>query len=174
MPVPAEKASRREKLVVLLPCQGLLFAALAGMTAAASRLRATLLAGPAEGAATARMALVDFPTGLNAAWLGAASGVGLMMTCQQLPVLRGLTSPGGSAALLGSVALGNLSACVLFGQSAPALSLGYGLATSWACHGIGRNDTLPPTVRRSARLLRSTALATSVLVQLRSLMAPTR
>jgi len=160
MPVPPEKAGRKEKLAVLLPCQCLLFTGQVGMWAAAFRLR-WALADSLPAPSLARAAIVDFPTGLNAGWLGAAAGIGMLMTCQQVPVLKGLNTPTGGAALVGAVAICNLGACIGFGG---ALGLGYGFVTAWACRGISKNERLSPMVRRVARLFTPISLTVSTLV----------
>merc|ERR1712157_3587 len=92
------------------------------------------------------------PTGLNAGWLGAASSIGMSLFFQQVPGLSRLTGKEGSALLLGGVASAGVVASFKLGTT--GTRIGYAAATSWACHGISKNDTLPPVVRRTARLFK--------------------
>lgn len=153
-PLKPSIASPKEKLALMVPSAVLLLSALAGMVWAALRLRDT----PTEGPGWQRAVLVDFPTGLNGGWLGAASGIGLSMMLQQIPATAGLTTPAGSAVLLGAVAsAGSAMALFLGGGSSPGLGIGWALATSWACFGITRGSNNSKEVVQTASFFRIVA-----------------
>lgn len=145
--VPLGPSTRREKLLILLPASGLLVAAQASMIAAGLRLRATVTPD-----GLARSVLVDFPTGLNAGWLAAASGIGLSLVLQNVPIMSAAVSPQGSAVLLGAVVGAGAAATVsLAGQHTLGLGLGYATATCWACYGMTYSPTAPGEVKAVAR-----------------------
>lgn len=149
LPLNPTAASTNQKLKLLAPAAGLLLTAQAGMVAAALRLRNSV---DETHSTVLRSILVDFPTGLNAGWLGAASGIGLSLVFQQIPALSELTTPKGSAFLVALVASAGSAAALTLGSGhTPGIGVGFAGATSWACYGISKSSTAPPMVKRVAR-----------------------
>jgi len=149
LPLNPTAAPASQKLKLLVPAAGLLLAAQAGMVAAALRLRSSV---DEAHSTLLRSILVDFPTGLNAGWLGAASGIGLSLLFQQIPALSAFTTPKGSGLLVAGVASAGMVATLTLGSGhTPGVGLGFAGATSWACYGISKSDTAPPEVKQVAR-----------------------
>ncbi|CAK9074389.1 unnamed protein product [Durusdinium trenchii] len=137
--------SRKGKVFrTLLACACQLVAAQSSMTAAAQRLQ-TL-----EEQSLLRSMLLDFPSGVNAGWLSAASGIGLSLALQHWT--RGdLMTPNRSACLLGAVGCYGAGVVSSLGQgSAWGFGLGYSCAVSWACFGITKTGS-PEVVKKVAR-----------------------
>ena len=152
-PVPASKAGDGRKLATLAPAATLLVAAHAGMVAGGAALRAAGARGAAAPSLLGAL-LVDLPTGLNAGWLAAASGIGLMLAAQHGPSWgRRLATPAGGAALL--TALSAYAAGITaFLASVPATAFvgaGYACATAWACRGIEARPVCAPVIKKAAR-----------------------
>eukprot|EP00435_Cladocopium_sp_Y103_P046982 s1337_g13.t1 len=95
--LPLADKSRKDKIFrTLLACALQLLAAQSCMTVTAQRLRAL------EETSGLRSAVLDFPSGLNAGWLGAASGIGVSLALQYWPRGDWIT-PNRSAVLLSTV-----------------------------------------------------------------------
>lgn len=147
-PIPAVSATPSARLAVLAPASALLLLAQGSMLVAAFRLRNALLLHPSASPIAVSM-LLALPTGLNAAWLAAASGIGLTLVAQVTPALDMLGTPRGGAALLGLVVAAGAGIAASLGRS-PAtlgLGLGYAAATAWACFGMTKGTS--PTVVKS-------------------------
>ena len=115
-----------------------------------------------KGGSAAESLLIALPTGINAAWLAAATGIGFTLVAQN--TAPALASPEAGAVLLGGVVAGACYAVPTFLGRSAALGLGYGAATCWACFGMTRATRLrwsrmwPPTAATSSpscRLRRS-------------------
>lgn len=176
-PRPAARASPADRLSVLVPAAVCLLGAQAAMLAGAARLRQALLLDDSETAAShAAVALfLALPTGLNAAWLAAASGIGLSLVAQLLPPLT--PTPRGAAGLLSLVISGGAVAAPALaarggGLGAFALAAGYALATAWACFGMTKGDAPPPAVKAVAAVGVKVAAASGAMALATILRAP--
>jgi hypothetical protein len=127
-----------QKLAVFVPSFFLLAGGFASMIKAGSLIK---------GGTAAEALLVALPTGINAAWLAAATGIGFTLVAQN--TAPALASPEAGAALLGSVVLGACYAVPMFLGRSAALGLGYGAATCWACFGMTKGDS-PQVVKTVA------------------------
>ena len=147
LPVPASSGPPAARLAILTSALLCLLAAQAAMLVGAARLRRALLED-GRASPTAQL-LLALPTAINAAWLAAASGIGLTLVAQQLS--SPLATARGGAALLGAVVAGAGAAVLTLGRDRPTLALGagYAAATAWACFGMTRGDA-PPAVRAVA------------------------
>ena len=88
-----------------VPSAALLVGAHAAMLSGALALRG---AAPGGGVNLLGALLVDLPTGLNAGWLAAASGIGLSLAARHAPgpaAVRWLGSADGGAALVSAVSV---------------------------------------------------------------------
>jgi hypothetical protein len=119
-----------QKLAVFVPSFFLLAGGFASMIKAGSLIR---------GGTAAEALLVALPTGINAAWLAAATGIGFTLVAQN--TAPALASPEAGAVLLGGVVLGACYAVPTFLGRSAALGLGYGAATCWACFGMTKGDS---------------------------------
>ena len=119
-----------QKLAVFVPSFFLLAGGFATMVRAGSLIR---------GGTAAEALLVALPTGINAAWLAAATGIGFTLVAQN--TAPALASPEAGAVLLGGVVLGACYAVPTFLGRSAALGLGYGAATCWACFGMTKGDS---------------------------------
>lgn len=141
LPIPASDGDTATKLGILVPAAALLLSAFSSFLVAAARV------AEAYGAASdAEKALLAAPTGINAAWLSAAAGIGLSLVLQlAAPALAG---PRGAAALLALVLAlaGYVVPRFVKRDRAPALGLAYAGAACWACFGVTRGD-VPDAVR---------------------------
>ncbi|EGB08748.1 hypothetical protein AURANDRAFT_71566 [Aureococcus anophagefferens] len=141
LPIPASDGDKATKLGILVPAAVLLLSAFSSFLVAAARV------AEAYGAASdAEKALLAAPTGINAAWLSAAAGIGLSLVLQlAAPALAG---PRGAAALLALVLAlaGYVVPRFVKRDRAPALGLAYAGAACWACFGVTRGD-VPDAVR---------------------------
>ena len=91
-----------------------------------------------KGGSAAESLLIALPTGINAAWLAAATGIGFTLVAQN--TYATLASPEAGAVLLGGVVAGACYAVPTFLGRSTALGLGYGAATCWACFGMTKGD----------------------------------
>ncbi|CAJ1438632.1 unnamed protein product [Effrenium voratum] len=144
--LPLENAKPRSKVFwTQVRCGFLLLAAYISMTVTGHRLQQL------DSAGMGRTALVDFPSGLNAGWLSAASGIGLSLVLEYWPS-GSLVSVPRSAALLSLVCCLGAGATMAWGGSnAPGFGVGYSAAVMWACYGLTKKDTAPPGVKKAAR-----------------------
>ena len=97
---------------------------------------------------------MDLPTGLNAGWLAAASGIGLTLAAQHGPGwTRRLATPEGGAALLTALSAyaAGMSAFLASAPATAFVGAGYAFATAWACRGIQARPVCAPPVKRAAR-----------------------
>lgn len=149
VPVPQESASKGRRALTLVPCAALLCGGHAAMMAAAGALRRD--AGGARSLLGAL--LVDLPTGLNAGWMAAASGIGLTLAAQTGPkIVQSLATPTGGAALIYGLSSYGAAAAVAFAAPHSLLvSLGYSAATAWACDGISKKENVASRVKSAAR-----------------------
>eukprot|EP00438_Fugacium_kawagutii_P028686 Skav214064 [mRNA] locus=scaffold2017:787667:794505:+ [translate_table: standard] len=137
---------RKDKIFrTLFACAFQLLAAQSSMTVTASRLRSL------EETSWLRTAVLDFPSGLNAGWLGAASGIGVSLALQHWP--RGnRMGLKGSAALLGAVCCYGAVVTASLGRGDTwGFGLGYCVATSWACFGLTKAELTSNLVKKVAR-----------------------
>mmetsp|Transcript_30832 Transcript_30832/g.69220 ORF Transcript_30832/g.69220 Transcript_30832/m.69220 type:complete len:305 (-) Transcript_30832:184-1098(-) len=151
LPMPAKGASVGRRLVVLIPASLFLLAAQAAMLTGCVRLRDALTEDKGRGSILATC-LLCIPTAANAAWLAAASGIGLSLVAQLLPSpFSALATEPGAAALLALVTGGAVFLTPWLGgtRATLGLGLGYGAATAWACFGMGHGDA-PPAVKAVA------------------------
>ena len=118
-----------EKLAVFVPSFFLLAGSFASMIRAGSLIK---------GGSAAESLLIALPTGINAAWLAAATGIGFTLVGQN--TAPALASPEAGAVLLGGVVAGACYAVPTFLGRSAALGLGYGAATCWACFGMTKGD----------------------------------
>lgn len=145
--LPLADKSRKDKIFrTLLACALQLLAAQSCMTVTAQRLNGL------EETSGLRSAVLDFPSGLNAGWLGAASGIGVSLALQYWP--RGdWTTPNRSAVLLSTVCCYGAGMTLALGQgNSWGFGLGYCLATSWACFGLTKAETSPEVVKKVAKV----------------------
>merc|ERR1712151_199433 len=98
-PVPASSATLSQRETVLAPASVLLFLAYGSMLMGAVRLRRSLLLEPTNHPIAVSL-LLGFPTGVNAAWLAAATGIGITLVAQVTPDMQWLAEPQGCARLL--------------------------------------------------------------------------
>mmetsp|Transcript_27642 Transcript_27642/g.76491 ORF Transcript_27642/g.76491 Transcript_27642/m.76491 type:complete len:292 (+) Transcript_27642:85-960(+) len=149
VPIPPKQASESQRLLVLAPASVLLLTAYGSMLTAAFRLRQALTAHPAANSLAVSV-LLAFPSGLNAGWLAAASGIGLTLVAQLTP-LQALAKPVGGATLLGFLVAAGAALAPTLGHtpSTLALGLGYATATAWACYGMTKGDS-PDVVKSVA------------------------
>jgi hypothetical protein len=122
-----------ERLAVFVPSFFLLAGGFASMLRAGSLIK---------GGSGAEALLIALPTGLNAAWLAAATGIGVSLVAQE--AAPSLATPEAGAVLLGGV-VG--AACFLvptFLKKSAALGLGYAAGTCWACYGMTKGDSPQP------------------------------
>ena len=147
-PVPSEGATAARKSLTLVPSAALLATGHAAIMAAGAALRNA----PGERSLLGSL-LVDLPTGLNAGWMAAASGIGLTIAAKHGPeVLRGLATPTGGAGLIYALSAYGVAASVFFAAPQSLLvSLGYSAATAWACNGIAERPQVDPKVKKAAR-----------------------
>eukprot|EP00434_Breviolum_minutum_P004260 symbB.v1.2.003755.t1/scaffold207.1/size268535/2 len=138
--------NKKEKIFrLLLGCALQLLAAQSSMTVTGQQLRAL------EESSLLRTALLDFPSGLNAGWLGAASGIGVSLALQHWPRGNWIT-PNRGAILLSTICGYGATVVLTLGQgNSYGFGLGYSLATSWACFGLTKATTAPEVVRKVAR-----------------------
>jgi len=178
LPLPADAANAATKARILLPAAAALLAAQASMLCAAWSLAAAVRSDPA--AASSAAEVVAFATGLNAAWLCAASAIGVSLAAAQgSPALRrALASPQGGARLLGTaVAASAFLSVGAASQGAVGFAAGYTAATAWACFGMTRGDVSPEVKIIASRGIKAgglTALAILALALLPTLAAETR
>ena len=152
-PIPASKAGNGRKLATLAPAAALLVSAHAAMASGGAALRAAGARG-AAGPSLLGALLVDLPTGLNAGWLAAASGIGLTLAAQHGPGwTRRLATPEGGAALLTALSAyaAGMSAFLASAPATAFVGAGYAFATAWACRGIQARPVCAPPVKRAAR-----------------------
>ena len=130
-PLKGGKASgtTNERLAVFVPSFFLLAGGFASMVRAGSLIK---------GGTAAESFLVALPTGINAAWLAAATGIGFTLVAQNTAPT--LATPEAGAVLLGGVVAGACYAVPSFLGRSTALGLGYGAATCWACFGMTKGD----------------------------------
>ena len=121
--------STGEKLAVFVPSFFLLAGGFASMVRAGSLIK---------GGSAAESLLIALPTGINAAWLAAATGIGFTLVAQN--TYATLATPEAGAVLLGGVVAGACYAVPTFLGRSAALGLGYGAATCWACFGMTKGD----------------------------------
>ena len=153
LPVPADKGTRARKLLSLVPCSVLLGAAHGSMLYGTTRLASEAPVG-ALGAC-----LVDFPSGLNAGWLAAATGIGATLVAQHVPALKAAATPKAGAILVGALTAYGAGATIALSAS-PAAAAGYAAATAWACRGIASEAAqTPEVVKATARRCQWVALA---------------
>jgi len=153
LPVPQEGSSAIRKLASLAPAAAILGAAHRQMLDAA-----LALAGAPAGGLVGTL-VVDFPTGLNAGWLAAATGIGMTLVAQQVPPLQSLASPEAGALLVGGLTAYGAAATISLAGS-PATALGYAAATAWACRGIASESAKTlPVVKTTAALCAWVAVA---------------
>jgi hypothetical protein len=119
-----------QKLAVFVPSFFLLAGGFATMVRAGSLIR---------GGTAAEALLLALPTGINAAWLAAATGIGFTLVAQN--TAPALATPEAGAVLLGGVVAGACYAVPTFIGRSAALGLGYGAATCWACFGMTKGDS---------------------------------
>ena len=145
LPVPQGGATAGRKLASLAPAA--LFVGVAHVKMLGGAL-ALVGGAPAYGLVGA--AVVDFPTGLNAGWLAAASGMAFTLVAQQMPPLQPLATPEAGAVLVGALTAYG-AAVTLSLAGCPAAALGYAAATAWACRGIASESAkTPPIVKTTA------------------------
>jgi len=151
-PLPAASATPSQRLAVLAPASVLLLAAYGSMLAAALRLRHALMSQPTS-SPMAVSVLLALPTGLNAAWLAAASGIGFTLVAQVTPALKSLAKPQGGAVLLGVLVAASAGIAPMLGRTPRtlALGIGYAAATAWACFGMTKGDS-PGAVKSVAEV----------------------
>ena len=136
-----------ERLVILAPCLVALAGAQTSMLRACRRAKAAAAVGAVGRLEAAFLAL---PTGINAAWLAAASGIGLSLVAQI--AAPPVASPAGGAACLACI-VSAAAALAFYGARAGgsrALGLGYAGATCWACYGMAKGAA-PREVKTVAR-----------------------
>ena len=133
LPLPASSGSPSTRLGLLVPAAGLLLAAEASMLWAAKRVVAS-----ASAATASERALLAVPTAINAAWLGAAAGIGVSLVAKELGSPLG--GPAGGAALLAAVVA--LAHVVLLWSVASCrpFAVAHAAATCWACFGMTKGD----------------------------------
>jgi hypothetical protein len=147
-PVPRQDGSPLRRLLTLVPSAVLIVGAHATMLTAALALRsAAAVSRPALLAATF---LIDFPTGVNAGWLSAASGIGITLVAREVPSLHWMASANGGACLLTALTLYGAAASAYLGADSLFTGLGYASAVAWACNGITRRDKVDPAVANAA------------------------
>ena len=148
-PTPSETATNTRKAITLVPSAGFLLAAHAAMMSACAALRKDT----AGKRSLLGALLIDLPTGLNAGWLAAASGIGVTLAAQVGPgALRKVATPEGGAALVyGLAGYGAVAAVALAAPHSILVSLGYSAATAWACNGIAKRPAVAPKVKRAAK-----------------------
>ena len=118
-----------QKLAIFVPSFFLLAGGFATMVRAGSLIK---------GGTAAESLLIALPTGINAAWLAAATGIGFTLVAQN--TYATLATPEAGAVLLGGVVAGACYAVPTFLGRSAALGLGYGAATCWACFGMTKGD----------------------------------
>mmetsp|Transcript_36064 Transcript_36064/g.84556 ORF Transcript_36064/g.84556 Transcript_36064/m.84556 type:complete len:303 (+) Transcript_36064:103-1011(+) len=150
-PVPPSAASDSRRLLTLGPAAVMLVSAYASMLTAGIRLR---LKDVAENSSACSQLLsacfVDLPTGMNAGWLAAASGIGITLVSQI--ALPSVATPQGGAVLVSGLSGLAAIASIALGSSlrSVAVGIGYAAATAWACFGITRATDVPSAVATAA------------------------
>mmetsp|Transcript_11038 Transcript_11038/g.25259 ORF Transcript_11038/g.25259 Transcript_11038/m.25259 type:complete len:295 (+) Transcript_11038:83-967(+) len=150
-PVPASSASDSRRLLTLLPAAVLLVTAYASMLSAGIRLRMRELE---EGSGVCPQLIsavvIDLPTGINAGWLAAASGIGVTLVLQI--ICPNFASEQGGANLVTGLSILAAIVVVVVGSSLKSFfaGLGYAAVTAWACFGITRADEVPSVVEEAA------------------------
>mmetsp|Transcript_29087 Transcript_29087/g.66916 ORF Transcript_29087/g.66916 Transcript_29087/m.66916 type:complete len:298 (-) Transcript_29087:52-945(-) len=149
-PIPADSVTERRRLLTLVPSAILLVSAYASMLTAGARLRMRLPSNAPWSSQIATVMLIDLPTGLNAGWLAAASGIGLTLVLQ-LTVPSFATPKGGAVVVTGVSCLAVVVATVI-GSSFRSLAVGlaYLAATAWACFGITRAEGVADVIATAA------------------------
>lgn len=158
VPLPAKSADDQRKLVSLVPAAGMLVAAHTNMVAAAWRLTEYEF-----DSSILRACFVDFPTGLNAGWLAAATGIGITLVAQHIPAAKQtLAGPNAGAVLVGLLTAYGTATTLALSSAVPGAALGYAAATGIACMGIEARETHAERVRRTAGTCKWIALASGV------------
>mmetsp|Transcript_62536 Transcript_62536/g.116265 ORF Transcript_62536/g.116265 Transcript_62536/m.116265 type:complete len:296 (+) Transcript_62536:71-958(+) len=150
-PIPADSATSGRRLLTLVPSAVLLVSAYASMLTGGIRLRMRASTSNASvGSQIASALLIDLPTGLNAGWLAAASGIGLTLVFQL--TVPALATPQGGAVVVTGVSCLAVIVATAIGSSFRSLvaGLAYLAATAWACFGITRADGVTNVIAAAA------------------------
>lgn len=147
-PLEPKSTSVARRAVSLVPAAGLLATAHACMLSAGLALKREAAARSILGAL-----LCDLPTGLNAGWLAAASGIGITIAARLGPApVKALATPEGGAALVyGLSGYSVLASAMLASPQTLLVALGYSAATAWACNGIVNRPVVADKVKRAAK-----------------------
>ena len=140
LPIPAADGSSVRRLAGLVPAAVLLLRAHVSMVCAGLAIRSVAeaaaagLSPPPFAEPAIAAPLVSLPTGINAGWLAAASGIGVTLVAQDVPGLRWLATGRGAASVVDAVSLYGAALVPYLGAYRDSLmvGLGYALATGWA------------------------------------------